>query len=336
MTTADLNGYRAKNRKPTSVGYRGYDVYGMAPSSSGGSTVGEALNILERYDLGAMTDAGALHHYLEASALAFADRGAYVGDSRYVNVPLAALLDDTFAAERACKISPTTAATKPVAAGNFASYDGSCATVSRGTVHDDADTENISTTNLTVSDRWGNVVEYTLTIEQTGGSGIVVPGRGFILNNELTDFSTTYSATDPNRIQPGKRPRSSMSPTIVLKDDEPWLALGSPGGSTIITTVLQMLVNRIDRGMTIQQAIAAPRAAQRNTASVTAEQSFIDAYGGLLTPLGHTFTAAGAPGTSAAEIGAATAIEFGPDGRLRVVAEPVRRGGGAAGVVVPK
>ena len=336
MTTADLNGYRAKNRKPTSVDYRGYDVYGMAPSSSGGSTVGEALNILERYDLGAMTDANALHHYLEASALAFADRGAYVGDSKYVDVPLAALLDDTFAAERACKISATTAATKPVAAGNPASYDGSCATAAPGTVHADADTENISTTNLTVSDRWGNVVEYTLTIEQTGGSGIVVPGRGFILNNELTDFSTTYSATDPNRIQPGKRPRSSMSPTIVLKDDEPWLALGSPGGSTIITTVLQMLVNRIDLGMTIQQAIAAPRAAQRNTASVTAEQSFIDAYGAFLTPLGHTFTAAGAPGTSAAEIGAATAIEFGPDGRLTVVAEPVRRGGGAAGVVVPK
>ena len=105
MTTADLNDYRAKNRRPTSVGYRGYDVYGMPPSSSGGSTVGEALNILERYDLGAMTDANALHHYLEASALAFADRGAYVGDSKYVDVPLAALLDDTYAAERACKIS---------------------------------------------------------------------------------------------------------------------------------------------------------------------------------------------------------------------------------------
>jgi gamma-glutamyltranspeptidase/glutathione hydrolase len=336
MTTADLNGYRAVNRKPTSVGYRGYDVFGMAPSSSGGSTVGEALNILERYDLGAMTDTQALHHYLEASALAFADRGAYVGDPNKVDVPLAALLDDTYAAERACKISETAAATKPVAAGSPAAYDGSCATPAPGAARDDADTENISTTNMTVSDRWGNVVEYTLTIEQTGGSGIVVPGRGFILNNELTDFSTVYSASDPNRIQPGKRPRSSMSPTIVLKDGEPWLALGSPGGSTIITTVLQMLVNRIDRGMTIEQAIAAPRAAQRNTASVTAEQSFIDAYGGLLGALGHTFTAAGAPGTSAAEIGAATAIEFLDNGHVVAAAEPVRRGGGAAGVVVPK
>jgi gamma-glutamyltranspeptidase/glutathione hydrolase len=336
MTTADLNGYRAVNRKPTSVGYRGYDVFGMAPSSSGGSTVGEALNIMERYDLGAMTDTNALHHYLEASALAFADRGAYVGDPNKVDVPLAGLLDDTFAAERACRISETTAATKPVAAGNPTAYDGSCATPAPGASRDDADTENISTTNMTVSDRWGNVVEYTLTIEQTGGSGIVVPGRGFILNNELTDFSTVYSASDPNRIQPGKRPRSSMSPTIVLNDGEPWLALGSPGGSTIITTVLQMLFNRIDRGMTIEQAIAAPRASQRNTASVTAEQAFIDAYGGLLGALGHKFAAAGTPGTSAAEIGAATAIEFLDNGHVVAVAEPVRRGGGAAGVVVPK
>jgi gamma-glutamyltranspeptidase / glutathione hydrolase len=307
----------------------------MAPSSSGGSTVGEALNIMERYNL-AGSDASALHHYLEASALAFADRGAYVGDPRFVDVPLTALLDDTYAAERACRISETTALVKPVAAGNPASYDGSCATAAPGQGRNDPDSENISTTNLTVADRWGNVVEYTLTIEATGGSGIVVPGRGFILNNELTDFSTVFSATDPNRIQPGKRPRSSMSPTIVLKDGKPWLALGSPGGSTIITTVLQMLFNRIDRGMSIEQAIAAPRAAQRNTASVTAEQSFIDASGALLTPYGHKFAAAGTPGSSAAEIGAATAIEIGSDGLMTVVAEPVRRGGGTAGVVVPK
>ena len=336
MTKADLRNYRAVNRKPTQVGYRGYDVYGMAPSSSGGSTVGEALNIMERFNL-AGSSASALHHYLEASALAFADRGAYVGDPRYVDVPLAALLDDTYAAERACQISETTALVKPLTTpGNPASYDGSCATAAPGQARVDTDTENISTTNLTVADRWGNVVEYTLTIEQTGGSGIVVPGRGFILNNELTDFTAVYTASDPNRIQPGKRPRSSMSPTIVLKDGEPWLALGSPGGSTIITTVLQMLFNRIDRGMTIEQAIAAPRAAQRNTASVTAEQSFIDAYGALLTPYGHKFAAAGTPGSSAAEIGAATAIEIGPDGLMTVVAEPVRRGGGSAGVVVPK
>ena len=177
--------------------------------------------------------------------------------------------------------------TKPTAAGDVTSYDGVCpAAPAKGTV--DADTENISTTNLTVADRWGNVVEYTLTIEQTGGSGQVVPRHGFLLNNELTDFSTVYDAADPNRIQPGKRPRSSMSPTIVLKDGKPFMALGSPGGSTIITTVLQMVINRIDLGMSIEEAIAAPRATQRNTASTNAEPAFISAYGPALTALGHT------------------------------------------------
>ena len=332
MKKSDLRDYTTIDQRPTKVGYRGYDVYGMRPSSSGGSTVGEALNILERFDLGAMPVTGALHFYLEASALAFADRGAYVGDPAYVDVPLRALLDDTFAAERACAINPAAAAKKPVAAGSVTSYDGVCpAAAGAPTRHDD--TENVSTTNLTVADRWGNVVEYTLTIEQTGGSGIVVPGRGFLLNNELTDFSTVYNPSDPNRIQPGKRPRSSMSPTIVLRNGKPFLALGSPGGSTIITTVLQMLVNRIDLDMSIQRAMAAPRATQRNTASVLAEQAFIDTYGAALTALGHTFVSSGDQLTSDPSIGAATAIEFGRKGRLIAVAEPERRGGGATGVV---
>src|SRR5205085_4286169 len=129
----------------------------------------------------------------------------------------------------ACSIDPTQAAAKPVSAGDVSSYDGVCgagSTAGRSA----PDTENVETTNLTVTDRWGNVVEYTLTIEQTGGSGIVVPGRGFLLNNELTDFSTTCQGNDPNCIAPGKRPRSSMSPTIVLHHGKPWLALGSPGG----------------------------------------------------------------------------------------------------------
>ena len=332
LETSDLARYRVRHQAPTRVGYRGYDVYGMAPSSSGGSTVGEALNILERFRLRGMSNAQALHHYLEASALAFADRGKYLGDPAYVNVPLRALLSDRFAAARAGCIDPATAATKPVPAGNVATNDGECST-SVGARP--MDTENINTTNLTVADRWGNVVEYTLTIEQTGGSGITVPGRGFLLNNELTDFTyaATYDENDPNRIQPGKRPRSSMSPTIVLRNGKPVLALGSPGGSTIITTVLQMLFNRYDRGMSIQQAIRAPRAAQRNMASVTAEKKFIRAYQARLSPYGHTFVEPGLPGSSAAEIGAATAIEFGRKGLLTAVAEPKRRGGGSALVV---
>ena len=337
LTRADLRRYRVRTQSPTHVRYRGLDVYGMGPSSSGGSTVGEALNILERSNLSALPRVQALHRYLEASALAFADRNAYVGDPRYVHVPLADLLSDKFAAERACQIDPAHAATKPVAPGNVHSYDGVC---SAGAVNARArrDTENRHTTNLTVADRWGNVVEYTLTIEQTGGSGMVVPGRGFLLNNELTDFSygNTYDPTDPNRIQGGKRPRSSISPTIVLRNGRPYLAIGSPGGATIITTVLQILLNRLDFAMTLPQAIAAPRASQQNKASVTAEQSFINAYGPALRALGHKLTPAGAPGTSAAEIGAATGIEFGPRGQLTAVSEPVRRGGGSALVVRPR
>jgi gamma-glutamyltranspeptidase/glutathione hydrolase len=191
----------------------------------------------------------------------------------------------------------------------------------------------LSTTHLVAADKWGNVVSYTLTIEQTGGSGITVPGRGFLLNNELTDFSAVYVESDPNRIQPGKRPRSSMSPTIVLRGGKPFLALGSPGGSTIITTVLQTLTNRLDREMTLPEAIAAPRASQRNTPTVTAEQSFIDTYGEALKPYGHQLVAAGAPGTSAAEIGAVAALEFLPGGATLAAAEPTRRGGGSAGTV---
>ncbi|WP_122816395.1 gamma-glutamyltransferase [Nocardioides pantholopis] len=335
LRRSDLRRYRVAEAKATTSDYRGLTIHGMPPSSSGGTTIGEALNILERYRLGTMSETDALHHYLEASALAFADRAKYVGDPAKVKVPVRRLLDDKFAAERACRLDPARAATKPVAAGDVGAYDGKCdAAPPAGTVAED--TENVSTTNLTVADRWGNVVEYTLTIEQTGGSGIVVPGRGFLLNNELTDFSLTYDPADPNRIQPGKRPRSSMSPTIITRKGRPVLALGSPGGSTIITTVLQMILNRVDRGMSLPRAIAAPRAAQRNTEAVTAEPTFIDRYGAGLTGLGHVLRPAGDAFTSAAEIGAATAIGFGPRGRLVAVAEPERRGGGSAAVVRPR
>jgi gamma-glutamyltranspeptidase / glutathione hydrolase len=184
-----------------------------------------------------------------------------------------------------------------------------------------------------VADRWGNVVEYTLTIEQTGGNAMVVPGRGFLLNNEMTDFNftpTQGTAPDPNLPGPGKRPRSSMSPTIILKAGRPYLAAGSPGGATIITTVLQILVNRIDLGMTLPEAMAAPRASQRN-ADIQAEPRYTAQYGTALTALGHVFQT---PDT--AEIGAATAIEFTPHGGFIATAEPVRRGGGSAAVLHPR
>jgi gamma-glutamyltranspeptidase/glutathione hydrolase len=325
MTLGDLRDYQVRRPEPTHMNYRGYDVYGMATPSSGGSTVGEALNILERSDLSKLTKTQALHRYLEASALAFADRNRYVGD--YTPRPLLdALLTNGFAAERACQIDPTKALAKPVPPGvPDGSYQG-CQTTAGGAATDFGK----STTNLTVADKWGNVVEYTLTIEQIGGNGIVVPGRGFLLNNELTDFNftpTQGAAADPNLPGPGKRPRSSMAPTIVLQHGKPFLALGSPGGSTIITTVLQILVNRLDLGMTLPEAVAAPRATQRNTASVTAEPAFISSpEGAALAALGHTYT-------PMAEIGAATAIEFLPWGKLLACAEPVRRGTGSAGTV---
>jgi gamma-glutamyltranspeptidase/glutathione hydrolase len=331
LTTADLAAYEVIDRDPTKVRYDGLDVYGMAPSSSGGTTVGEALNILTPQHLQQMTTPQALHTYLEASALAFADRGAYVGDPAYVNVPTKELLSAGFGAERSCLIDPDHAATKPLAPG---SPDGSYQPCAAGVAANDRpDSEGLSTTHLVAADKWGNVVSYTLTIEQTGGSGITVPGRGFLLNNELTDFSAVPNANDPNRIEAGKRPRSSMSPTIVLRDGKPFLALGSPGGSTIITTVLQTLTNRLDRGMTLPEAVAAPRASQRNTANVTAEPPFITAYGSELTPYGHTLVPSGDAFTSAAEIGAVAALEFLPGGAILAAAEPTRRGGGSAGTV---
>jgi gamma-glutamyltranspeptidase / glutathione hydrolase len=326
LERSDLAAYDAPFRDPTLIDYRGHDIYSMAPPSSGGSTVGEALNILEQFDLASFDRTQALHHYLEASALAYADRNRYVGDPDYVDVPLEELLSDGFAAERACLINPAAAAVKPVPPGSPDGDYTSCELVGAATAGDESGT---STTHLTTADRWGNVVAYTLTIEATGGSGIVVPNRGFLLNNELTDFTfvqTPGAPADPNLPAPGKRPRSSMSPTIVLKDGKPLLALGSPGGASIITTVLQTLLNRLDLGLSLPDAVAAPRASQRNAATVQAEAAFIEADGPPLQALGHAFAAT-------PELGAVTAIEKLGDRQFLAVAEPTRRGGGSAGVV---
>ncbi|EIE98555.1 gamma-glutamyltransferase [Saccharomonospora glauca] len=329
LTVRDMARYAVARPEPTRHDYRGYEVVGMAPPSSGGTGVGEILNILEHFDLASMSTEEALHHYLEASALAYADRARYLGDPAFVDVPVEELLSDDFAAERACALDSNAAADKPVAAGDAdGDYDPTCRQPGTHVV-DRPDTEGLSTTHLSVVDRWGNVVAYTLTIEQTGGSGITVPGRGFLLNNELTDFSHVYDPEDPNRIEGGKRPRSSMSPTIVLRDGKPWLTLGSPGGSTIITTVTQILLHRIDGGMDLPAALAAGRATQRNTVTVSAEPAFQRDYGASLEKYGHRLS-------TTTEIGAAAAIEILPDGTLQAVAEPERRGGGAAGVVRPR
>ena len=325
----DLAAYRTVSHKPTKVRYRGLDVYSIAPSSSGGSTVGEALNILGTKTLSPADPVTALHDYLDASSLAFADRNAYVGDPAYVRVPLKTLLSKQFARSRACQIGPRALQT-PAAPGALDS--SGCATATPAG-HEDPGT---STSHLVTADRWGNVVSYTLTIEQTGGSGIVVPGRGFLLNNELTDFTAVYDPSDPNRIRGGKRPRSSMAPTIVLRDGKPLYAVGSPGGATIITTVLQTLVNRIDLGMTLPEAVEAPRASAQNADPVTVEPGFDDRYGHDLRALGYDLKRSGDSFTLDAQIGAVAALEFFPHGRVQAVAEKVRRGGGDAEVVHPR
>jgi gamma-glutamyltranspeptidase / glutathione hydrolase len=323
MESEDLADYRSLERPPTRVSYRGLDVHSMGPPSSGGTTVGEALNILEGYPLSTMTRAEALHYYLEASRFSFADRNAYVADPAYFDVPLRGLLSKSFAAERRALITPT-AATSQVPPGDPFPHDGGEASATS--------TRAGETTHLTVSDRKGNVVSYTYTIESTGGSGLVVPGFGFLLNNELTDFNFD-STTHPNRAEGGKRPRSSMSPTIVTKGGKPFLALGSPGGSMIITTVLQMLVDRLDLGSTLPAALAKPRASQRNlaaTAATAAEPAFIASpEAAALGARGHVFS-------PTPEIGAATAIEFLKGGRVLAAAEPTRRGGGTAMVTDQK
>lgn len=330
LSERDLAAYRAKPQAPTRSSYRGLGVYSMAPSSSGGTTVGEALNILERTDLSKASQAQYLHRYIEASRIAFADRGRWVGDPAFEDVPTRELLSQRFADSRECLIKDDAVLKSPLAPGDPRDPER-CA--SGGTA---APTtyEGDSTTHLTVADKWGNVVAYTLTIEQTGGSGITVPGRGFLLNNELTDFSFTPAnpaVHDPNLPGPGKRPRSSISPTIVLdRHDRPVVALGSPGGATIITTVLQTLVGFLDRGLPLVDAIAAPRASQRNAAQTELEPGLYDNAGlrKQLEAIGHSFRAN-------PEIGAATGVQRLPGGKWLAAAETVRRGGGAAMVVRP-
>ncbi|MEU8587615.1 gamma-glutamyltransferase [Streptomyces sp. NPDC048664] len=329
LSARDLAVYGAKLQAPTRTSYRGLGVYSIAPSSSGGTTVGEALNILERTNLSKAGQVQYLHHFIEASRIAFADRGRWVGDPAFEHVPTAGLLSQRYADSRACLIKDDSVLTSPLAPGD----PRRPAPCGKGGTAAPTTYEGDNTTHLTVADKWGNVVSYTLTIEQTGGSAITVPHRGFLLNNELTDFSFTPAnpaVHDPNLPGPGKRPRSSISPTIVLdRQRRPVVALGSPGGATIITTVLQTLTGFLDRRLPLVDAIAAPRASQRNAATTELEPALYDSdLRGRLEAIGHRFTLN-------PEIGAATGVQRLPDGQWLAAAEKVRRGGGSAMVVDP-
>ncbi|MBM6405026.1 gamma-glutamyltransferase [Phycicoccus sp. CSK15P-2] len=334
LARRDLARYRAVDRAPVHSEYRGKDVYGMPVPSSGGTTVAEILGLVEAYadrsgtPTSEVDDVQYLHRLSEASATAFADRNRYIGD--VPGVPAAELVSQGFADERSCLFSATSALPRPVP---FGSPDGDYADCGESTASGVLPHEGMSTTHLSVVDRWGNAVSYTTTIEQTGGSGITVPGWGFILNNELTDFDfapITPGVPDPNLPGPSKRPRSSMSPTIVLDHGRLDLVAGSPGGSTIITTVAQILLGHYDRGLAVGDAVAAPRLSSRNGSRESAEPAIAGSESGAgLTALGHRLS-------ETAEIGAATAVRSLGHGRYTAAAEPERRGGGSAMVVRPQ
>jgi gamma-glutamyltranspeptidase/glutathione hydrolase len=321
MTMADLANYEARVRRPLHSTYRGYDIYGMPLPSSGGATVAEALNLLEGYDLKSMPRAQAEHLYLEASRLAFADRDAYLADPEYVDAPVAGLMSKQYAAHRRAAIGMDRATLDVKAGDPYPFQDDQSYPLRPQPSRLQA--EPAHTTHLTVSDQEGNLVSYTFTIESWGGSGIVVPGYGFLLNNEMTDFD--FSGPHPNVPEAGKRPRSSMAPTIALKNGKPAFTIGSPGGSTIITTVLQTVVNYVDLGMPMDQAVNAPRLSERNRGTTSVEPGFPgSAQEQALQKFGHKWDSA------PEEIGAANALVFNPDGTVTAVSEGRRHGVGTA------
>ena len=341
MTMADLRAYRARVLAPTHVSYRGLSIYGMAPPSSSGTTIGEALNILSGFDLGAEPRVQALYQYLEASRLAYADRDRYIGDPRFANVPVAKLLSPAFADTRRCEIRGR-ALTSPLAPGDpFAPFRGCPTATVAHSQATSASPERHHTNNIVATDRWGDIVAYTNTVNFFGGSGQTVPGYGFVLNDELTDFDfapVKAGTPDPNLPGPRKQPRSSMGPVIALRDGVPQFAIGAAGGSTIPTTILQTLIGHVDFGMTLAQALAAPRVSQTNSPTSEAEPDFYHSalrralqrqYGekfsvatGSVLPLDHY------PGD-------ATAVQLLGGGRVQSIAEPHRLYGGTAFVVHP-
>jgi len=336
MTTNDLRAYQARVQAPTHVRYRGLDIYSMAPPSSSGTTAGEALNILSGYNLSAEPRATALFHYLEASRLSYADRNAYVGDPRYVSVPVSGLLNPKFAATRRCLIG-NQALTSPVAPGDPNPPYTGCAAQSASAIAP----EGGHTNNIVTTDKWGDIVAYTNTINFFGGSGQVVPGYGFLLNNEMTDFDfapPSAGASDPNRPAGGKQPRSSMGPVIAFRHGTPVFSVGAAGGSTIITTILQIILNHVDFGLSLPAALAAPRVSQTNSATSLAEPLFSNSAlaAQLTSKYGEKFTLATGPVLPLDNYpGDATALQILGHGRAEAIAEPVRLGGGSAMVVNP-
>lgn len=248
----DLANYRALERPLIRTTYNGYTIASMPPPSSGGVHIAQMLNILELFPLRKMGygSADSIHLMTEVMRLAYADRSEYLGDPDYFEVPIAALTSKQYARYLASQISPLKAkSSKLVKPGNLAPY------------------ESPDTTHFSIIDAQGNAVANTYTLNFSFGSGIVIPGTGILMNNEMADFAAKPGVPnafgllggDANSIQPGKRPLSSMTPTMVFKNGRLYLVTGSPGGSRIITTVLQILLNVIDHDMNIASATHAPR-----------------------------------------------------------------------------
>lgn len=252
ITPEDMADYHAVLRDPVRGTYRGYEIVSMPPPSSGGAHVVQILNILEGYPIDYLghNSAATIHLMAEAMKRAYADRSEYLGDSDFVDVPLEAITSKDYAAEIRKSISPYTATpSSTIKPGNLAPY------------------ESNETTHFSIVDQWGNAVSNTYTINFSYGSGMVADGTGVLMNNEMDDFAAKPGVPnaygliggDANAVEPGKRPLSSMTPTLVMKDGEVFMVTGSPGGSRIITTTLQVIMNVIDHGMNIAEATVAPR-----------------------------------------------------------------------------
>ncbi|WP_318442306.1 gamma-glutamyltransferase [Photobacterium leiognathi] len=282
LNTMDLASYSVKQREPICAPYRQYKVCGMGPPSSGALTLGQILAMLNHYPLDKLGADNVESWRLigDASRLAFADRDRYMADSDYVPMPTRGLLDPTYLAQRAALLQGKQALTKVEPGSppwNHAQKQTS-----------DEALELPSTTHLSIVDEEGNVVSLTSTIENSFGSRLMV--RGFLLNNELTDFSFRSQIDGvpiANRIEPGKRPRSSMTPTIVMKDNQPVLTIGSPGGSQIIGYVAKTLVAYLDWGMDLQQAINLPNMNNRFGTFELEQDTAATAWAPKLEKLGY-------------------------------------------------
>jgi gamma-glutamyltranspeptidase/glutathione hydrolase len=271
LTLEDLAGYQVKVRKPVTGSYRGHTIL-TAPPPSGGTQVLQLLNLLENFDLAKLGEqsAATTHLWAEACKLVFADRAKYSADPDFVKVPYMGLASKAYAKDLAALIVPDKVM-KDAAAGDPFKY------------------ESGSTTHFSVMDKEGNMVAVTKTINMFFASGVVVPGTGIIMGDDMDDFDLKPGSA--NSIQPGKRMLSSMSPTLVLDPQgRPFMALGSPGATRIIPTLAQVISNVIDRGMPIQLAINAPRLYQARTGNLSMEGRYsINAYNGVIK-LGHTVT----------------------------------------------